>query len=118
MSRRVLFIDRDGALIAGPPNDNVTLQDLRLLPCVVPALKTLHDAGYELAMVAEQGTTTEFLLALFASQGAPFAAVHGAANLPAAVATRIDGRHASEETWPQIARRLTTTSRTAVVARQ
>jgi imidazoleglycerol phosphate dehydratase HisB len=118
MSRGVLFIDRDGALIARPTNENVTLQDLRLLPGVVPALKTLHDAGYELAMVAEQGTTTEFLLALFSSQGAPFAAVHGSANLPAAVETRIDGRHASEETWPQIARRLTTTSRSAVVARK
>ena len=118
MSRGVLFIDRDGALISRPTNEDVALQDLRLLPGVMPALKTLHDAGYELAMVAEQGAMTEFLLALFSSQGAPFAAVHGGANLPAAVETRIDGRHASEETWPQIARRLTATSRTAVVARK
>ena len=38
MSRGVVFIDRDGALIVGPSDDNVTLQNLCLLPDVVPAL--------------------------------------------------------------------------------
>ena len=118
MSRRVLLVDRDGALIVPPMNENATLQDLRLLPGVVPALKTLHDAGYELVMSAEPGSTTEFLLALFSSQGAPFAAVQGASDLPVEVDTRIDCKRASEETWPQIARRLATALRTASVARK
>ena len=42
---RVVFIDRDGALIVRPPDENVTLQNLRLLPDVVPALKTSTQCG-------------------------------------------------------------------------
>jgi imidazoleglycerol-phosphate dehydratase / histidinol-phosphatase len=118
MSRRVLFIDRDGALIVRPRDENVALHDLRLLPGVVPALKTLRDAGHELMMVAQPGSTTDFLLELFSSQGAPFKGVCGAADLPAAIDVRIDGRSAAQETWPQLARRLTSTSRTATVARK
>ena len=72
---RVVFIDRDGALIVRPSDENVTLKNLRLLPDVVPALKTLRNAGYELVMVAKQDSTTEFLRELFASQGAAFQAV-------------------------------------------
>jgi len=87
-SRRVLFVDRDGTLIVQPADEVVKLQSLRLLPGVVPALKTLHDAGYALVMVTNQGglgtarypesefrEVQEFLLELFGSQGAPFEAV-------------------------------------------
>jgi len=118
MSRRVIFIDRDGALIVPPRDENVALQDLRLLPGVVPALKMLRDAGCELVMVGKRDSTTEFMLELFASQGAPFQAVRDATDLPVDVDTRIDGRRATAETWPQIARRLTTTLRSATVARK
>lgn len=126
MSRRVLFIDRDDALIVPPPDESATLQSIRLLPDVVPALKTLRDAGYELVMVSsERGAITDFLLELFASQGAPFETVLSAQDLPAYllqhradVDIRIEGIRASEETWPQIARRLTTGVRTATVARK
>jgi imidazoleglycerol-phosphate dehydratase/histidinol-phosphatase len=112
MSKRTLFIDRDGALIVQPPDEGVTLQNLHLQPGAVPALKTLHDAGYDLVMVADHDATTEFLLRMFASQGAPFASVVVDAD------TSIDGGSVSEETWPQIARRLTTGGRTATVARK
>ena len=117
MSRDVIFIDRDGALIQ-PRGDDVTLQDMRLLPDVVPALKQLREAGYEFVMVAKQGGATEFLRELFASQGAAFKAVCTAAEVPADAGARIDGARAAQETWPQIARRLTTALRTATVARK
>ena len=111
---RVVVIDRDGALIVRPPDENVTLQNLRLLPDVVPALKTLRDAGYELVMVAKQDSVTDFLRELFASQGAAFEAIVGTSDAD----VRIDGNRAAQETWPQIARRLTTGIRTATVARK
>lgn len=114
MTRGVVFIDRDGALIVRPTDENVTLQNLRLLPDVVPALKTLRNAGYELVMVAKQDGATQFLRELFSSQGAPFEAVVGASDAD----IRIDGNRVSEETWPQIARRLTAGVRTATVSRK
>jgi imidazoleglycerol phosphate dehydratase HisB len=112
MSQRTLFIDRDGALIVRRPDESLKLQELRLMPDVVPALKALHDAGYELVMVGNRDGATEFLLELFSSQGAPFAAVVGEAD------TSIDSACVSDEAWPQIARRLTATLRTATVARK
>jgi hypothetical protein len=111
MSRGVVFIDRDGALIVRPPDGNVTLQNLRLLPDVVPALKALRKAGYELVMVAKHDGATEFLRELFASQGAPFESVVAVSDAD----IRIDGNRASGETWPQIARRLPTGRRAATV---
>jgi imidazoleglycerol-phosphate dehydratase/histidinol-phosphatase len=118
MSRGVIFIDRDGALILQPQGEDVPLQDLRLLPGVVPALKQLHEAGYELVMVAKQGSATLFLRELFSSQGAAFKAVCTVAEMPVDAGIRIDGARAAQETWPQIARRLTTALRTATVARK
>lgn len=89
--QRVLYIDRDS---------------LRLTPGVVPALKSLHDAGYSLVMVAKRNdAVTEFLLELFASQGAPFASV-STESIPAG------------EPWPQVAKRLTASLRTAQVQRK
>ena len=93
---RVVFIERDGALIVRPPDENVTLQNLRLLPDVVPALKTLRTAGYELVMVAKQDNATDFLRELFASQGAAFEAVVGTSDAD----IRIDGSRAAEEFDP------------------
>jgi imidazoleglycerol phosphate dehydratase HisB len=110
MTRRVLAIDRDGGLIVP--------SSLRLLPGVVPALKTLHDAGYELVMIASPDSVNDFLLELFSSQGAPLQSVQSAAGLRVEDAIRIDATRVSNDTWPQIARALTTGIRTATVARK
>jgi imidazoleglycerol-phosphate dehydratase / histidinol-phosphatase len=168
--RRILFIDRDGTLIVQPPNEVVNLQGLRLMPGVLPALKTLHEAGYAFVMVTNQagiGTPSfperdfrevqEFLLELLGSQGAPFEAVFMCPHLPEAgcncrkpktglvdgflrehpidtahsyvIGDRdadmelarnlgIGGIRVPAETWPQIARRLTASLRTAQVSRK
>jgi imidazoleglycerol phosphate dehydratase HisB len=118
MSRGVIFIERDGALIVEPRAEDVSLQDLRLQPGVVPALKQLYEAGYELVMVAEQNGATQFLRELFSSQGAAFKALSTTAEVPAAGGTRISGAHVAQETWSQIARRLTAALRTVTVARK
>jgi imidazoleglycerol-phosphate dehydratase / histidinol-phosphatase len=87
MSRaRVLFIDRDGTLVEEPPDEQVdSLQKIRLLPGVIPALLELKRAGYRFVLVSNQdglGTASfpepsfrepqEFIRALFASQGIEF----------------------------------------------
>jgi imidazoleglycerol phosphate dehydratase HisB len=113
MSRGIIFIERDGALIQAM-GERVALQDVRLLPGVVPALKQLRDAGYEFVMVAKRDSTTEFLLELFSSQGAAFQAVAVASEGD----NRIDSARVSQEPWPQIARRLTSALRMATVARK
>ena len=89
MSARVAFLDRDGTLIEEPSDYQVdSLSKLRLAQGVVPALRRLQDAGFELVMVSNQdglGTDSfpqadfdgphEFLMALLASQGIAFAEV-------------------------------------------
>lgn len=86
--QRVLFIDRDGALIVEPPDQQIdSIAKLRLADGVIPALLKLRDAGYVFVMVSNQdglGTTSfpeaafrephEFLRRLFNSQGVYFAA--------------------------------------------
>jgi imidazoleglycerol-phosphate dehydratase/histidinol-phosphatase len=83
---RVLFIDRDGTLVEEPPDEQVdSLQKIRLLPGVIPALLELKRAGYRFVLVSNQdglGTETfpepafrepqDFLRLLFASQGIEF----------------------------------------------
>ena len=57
MSKKVLFIDRDGTIIVEPP---VTfqidsLEQLTFLPNVISALKTIsNNSDYELVMVTNQ----------------------------------------------------------------
>ncbi|MGK2926925.1 MAG: bifunctional histidinol-phosphatase/imidazoleglycerol-phosphate dehydratase HisB [Lysobacterales bacterium] len=88
--RRLLFIDRDGTLIAEPSDEQIdSLEKLELLPGVIPALLRLKQAGYEFVMVSNQdGLGTDAfpqqdfevpqrkMLDLFASQGIQFSAVH------------------------------------------
>jgi imidazoleglycerol-phosphate dehydratase / histidinol-phosphatase len=83
---RFLFIDRDGTIIEEPPDHQLdSLQKLRLLPGVVPALLELRRAGYRFVLVSNQdgaGTpsfpeaafreTQDFLRTLLASQGIEF----------------------------------------------
>ena len=88
-AQRVLFVDRDGTLIEEPPDERVdSLEKVRLMPGVIPALLALQRAGYSLVMVTNQdglGTPAlpqdafdaahRFTLDLFASQGIGFEAV-------------------------------------------
>ncbi len=83
---RIIFVDRDGTLVAEPPDEKVdSLDKIRLLPGVIPALLALRAAGFRLVMVTNQdglGTPAlpqdqfdlahEFILQLFASQGIEF----------------------------------------------
>ncbi len=87
MKKKVLFIDRDGTLIEEPADFQVdSLDKVRLLPNVIPALLEIRDAGYEFVMVSNQdglGTDSfpeedfhpvhDHVIRLFESQGIRFA---------------------------------------------
>ena len=89
MTARIAFVDRDGTLIEEPPDNQVdSIEKLRLGQGVVPALRRLAGAGFELVIVTNQdglGSETfpledfqvphDFMLKLFASQGIEFAEV-------------------------------------------
>ncbi|HEY9133361.1 MAG TPA: bifunctional histidinol-phosphatase/imidazoleglycerol-phosphate dehydratase HisB [Dyella sp.] len=86
MSRKMLFVDRDGCLIEEPADEQIdSYEKLSLLPGVVAALQRFVAAGYELVMVTNQdGLGTErfpevnfigphaLLLRILASQGVVF----------------------------------------------
>ena len=49
---RVLFLDRDGTLNEEPPDEQVdSLEKIKLLPGVIPALLDLKRAGFAFVMV-------------------------------------------------------------------
>jgi imidazoleglycerol-phosphate dehydratase/histidinol-phosphatase len=87
--RRILFLDRDGTLNEEPPDEQVdSVEKIRLMPGVVPALLELKAAGFAFVMVTNQdglGTASfpqehferaqRFILDLFGSQGIEFEAV-------------------------------------------
>ena len=89
MSRKLLFVDRDGCLIVEPPDEQIdSYEKLDLLPGVIGALQRCVAAGYELVMVSNQdglGTPSfpeadfqgphTLLLRVLASQGICFAEV-------------------------------------------
>ena len=86
MSRRILFVDRDGTLIAEPPDQQIdAYEKLVFVPQVIGALRRCVDAGYELVMVTNQdglGTQSfpqaafdgphRLMLQVFESQGIRF----------------------------------------------
>ena len=89
MSNKILFIDRDGTLIAEPFDQQIDrLDKFALEPGVVPALLRLRDAGWTFVMVTNQdglGTPSfreeefrplqKLLVDILRSQGIEFAAV-------------------------------------------
>jgi imidazoleglycerol-phosphate dehydratase / histidinol-phosphatase len=97
MTRKLLFVERDGALIEALPNGVVdTLENVQLMPGVIPALLRLHAAGYESVIVSNQpglGSATYrrpdferadgYMRALFASQGITFSATLICPHAPA-----------------------------------
>jgi imidazoleglycerol-phosphate dehydratase/histidinol-phosphatase len=76
-SGKVLFVDRDGTLVDGPAEAD-RLENLRLMPGVIPALLEIQRAGFALVMVAHRDhfeLSQAFLVQLLASQGVTFEAV-------------------------------------------
>lgn len=86
MTRKLLFVDRDGCLIVEPPDEQIdSFEKLDLVPGVIAALQRCVAAGYEVVMVTNQdglGTSSfpqasfdgpqELLLRILASQGIRF----------------------------------------------
>jgi imidazoleglycerol-phosphate dehydratase / histidinol-phosphatase len=87
--RQIVFLDRDGTMNEETADEQIdSLEKVRLMPGVVPALLELKAAGFAFVMVTNQdglGTPSfpqqnfdrahEFILALFGSQGIEFEAI-------------------------------------------
>lgn len=96
MSVKVLFIDRDGTLIEEPDDYQVdSLEKIRLVADVIPALRELAQHGFRFVMVSNQdgvGTPAfpkedfevcqQHTLALFDSQGISFDEVFVCPHVP------------------------------------
>lgn len=95
--RRIAFVDRDGTLIAEPPDFQIdAFEKLRFVPGMLPGLLALQQAGFELVMVSNQdglGTPAfpqeaflgphRLLMQLLESQGVRFREVLIDPSLPA-----------------------------------
>lgn len=94
--RRIAFVDRDGTLIAEPPDFQIdAYHKIRFVPGMLAGLLALQKAGYELVMVSNQdglGTDSfpqaqfdgpqDLLMQLLASQGVDFREVLIDPSLP------------------------------------
>ena len=96
LSRKILFLDRDGCLIQEPADQQIdSYEKLALLPDVINALQRSVAAGYDLVMVTNQdglGTASfpeanfdgpqQLLMRIFSSQGIVFREVLIDRSLP------------------------------------
>jgi imidazoleglycerol-phosphate dehydratase/histidinol-phosphatase len=88
--QKILFIDRDGTLIAEPEDEQIdSFEKLRFIDHAIPSLLALKQQGYQFVMVSNQdGLGTEafpesdfqgphdLMMQVFESQGIGFLAVH------------------------------------------
>lgn len=87
MAAPTLFLDRDGTLIAEPPDFHIDAFDkLRILPGAIPALAQLAQAGFRFILITNQDglghaphkplapwqAVHTWLMQLLADQGVPF----------------------------------------------
>ena len=86
MSKKILFVDRDGTLIEEPADHQIdSFEKFKLLPGVIPAMLRLRDAGYRFVMVTNQDALGSahyplakyemiqtLLLGVFSTQGLSF----------------------------------------------
>lgn len=86
MTRKFLFLDRDGTLIEEPAAGQVdSLTKIKFMPGIIPALVRLKSAGFEFVIVSNQDglgkekfplecfeLVQDFVRAVFASQGIEF----------------------------------------------
>jgi len=86
VSKKVLFLDRDGTLVLEPPDGQVdSLEKIEIVPGVIPALLRFKKAGYEFVIVTNQNglgspafprasfvSAQNFIVRLFKSQGIEF----------------------------------------------
>jgi imidazoleglycerol-phosphate dehydratase/histidinol-phosphatase len=98
VSKKILFLDRDGTLITEPADFQIDrLDKFTLEPDVIPALRRLRDAGYTFVMVTNQdglGTPSfreeefrplqDLLLRILKTQGIEFEAVRVCPHLATA----------------------------------
>lgn len=96
MSKKILFIDRDGTLITEPADFQIdSLEKFAFEPEVIPALRRLRDAGFTFVMVTNQdglGTASfpeknfqppqKLLLDILGSQGITFEAIRVCPHKP------------------------------------
>lgn len=52
---KAVFLDRDGVINHDPGDYTRHVTEFTILPTVLPALKTLHDAGFLLIVITNQG---------------------------------------------------------------
>lgn len=86
---KAVFLDRDGVINHDPGDYTRSIEEFTLLPGVLSALKKLHDAGYLLILITNQGGIAkglyshedvaeihDFLCASCRQAGAPITAIY------------------------------------------
>lgn len=118
--QRILFIARDGALLA-QPSDGTDLLGLRLMPDVISALNALRDAGYQFVVVGP-GSAVDLPRDPIDKARSYVVGDRDAdtelARKLGIECIRMNSDRAPGETWSEIARRLAPSLRTAQISRK